>query len=117
MTIPVIIPSGLDYFTTTTGSVLKLVRCESCHAEYAYELQRSAEGKGSSFLFLDNQGAAARASSRAEANLRNKLERGVDLVPCPECGWYQDNMQRKARRLHQRWMLLTGVCLALSSIP
>ena len=117
MTFPIPIPSGISYIHTASGSVLRLVCCESCHAEYAYQLKRTAEGDGTSYFFLNNRGAATRASRQAEASLRYKLEHGVDLVPCPECGWYQNNMRAKARRLHRRWMFTTGACLLIILIP
>jgi hypothetical protein len=115
MVIP--IPYGMSYSSTMSGAVLKLVRCEHCRAEYVYKMERVATGEGSSFLFLDNEGAASRASSEAQEVLRRKLEQGVDLVPCPACGWYQKNMLPKARRKYGNWMLNTGACLALSVIP
>src|SRR5262245_28452231 len=51
------IPTGVDYTSTVTGSVLKQVRCEQCNLEYLYEMTRSARGEGTSLLFLDNEGA------------------------------------------------------------
>jgi hypothetical protein len=115
MVIP--IPIGIDYTSTMSGAVLKFVRCEHCGTEYVYQLERTATGEGTSFLFSDNKGASARAASRAEDALRRKLERGVDLVPCPACGWYQQNMLPRARREHRRWMLNTGACLTIGLIP
>jgi hypothetical protein len=115
MVIP--IPYGMDYTSTMTGAVLKLVRCEQCGVEYVYRLQRTASGTGSSLLFLDNQGAGDRASTRAEGELQGKLERGVDLVPCPSCGWIQEHMFPRARRAHRRWMLITGAWLTFGLLP
>jgi hypothetical protein len=107
----------MDYTSTASGAVLKLVRCEQCAAEYVYQMQRTATGGGTSLLFLDNEGAADRAAARAEQSLQRKLERGVDLVPCPACGWYQQTMFVKARRQYRRWMLYAGLCLTLGLIP
>jgi len=115
MSIP--IPYGMDYTSTMAGLVVKLVHCESCQAEYVYQLERTARGSGTSFLFLDNEGASARASAQAEQELRQKLEQGVDLVPCPVCGWYQRHMIPKAKRQYRRWMLNVGACLTLGLIP
>ncbi|HEX3150872.1 MAG TPA: hypothetical protein VHR66_22530 [Gemmataceae bacterium] len=115
MSIP--IPYAMEYTSTMSGSVLKLVRCEQCETEYVYQLERTAEGQGTSFLFTDNEGASARASSRAEETLRRKLERGVDLVPCLACGWYQQDMIPRARREHRRWMFNVGACLTVGLIP
>jgi hypothetical protein len=98
----------MDYTATAKGAVLKLVVCEHCQTEYVYSLERSALGEGTSLLFIDNEGAAQRASSRAEQELQRKLERGVDLVPCPACGWIQKNMIPRVRRAYRRWMLYAG---------
>jgi hypothetical protein len=117
MSIPIRIPYAMGYTSTMSGSVFKLVACEQCGVEYVYELKRTAIGEGKSLLFLDNQGAEDRAAFRAEESLRRKLERGIDLVPCPACGWYQQHMIPKARREHYRWMLITGFCLAIGLIP
>jgi len=107
----------MDYMSTMSGAVFKLVACEHCGTEYFYQLKRVATGQGTSLLFLDNQGAAERAASCAEETLRLKLYCGVDLVPCPACGWYQQNMVAKARRQHRRWMLNAGACLTIGLIP
>jgi hypothetical protein len=114
---PIPIPYATDYTSTLSGSVLKFVPCEQCGTEYVYQMERTATGSGTSLLFLDNEGASERASSQAEAQLRRKLERGVDLVPCPRCGWYQQNMIPKARKQYRRWMLNTGAVLAVSLLP
>src|SRR5262245_23015334 len=113
---PIPIPYALDYNVTASGAVLKLVRCEHCTAEYIYKLERSATGSGTSLLFLDNTGAHDRASTEAASNLRGKLERGVDVVPCPACGWVQSNMTPKARRQQCRWMLNVGATLAVVGV-
>lgn len=115
MSIP--IPYAMDYTSTVSGGVLKLVRCEGCGAEYVYRLEREATGGGTSVLFLDNEGAAARATSRDAEALHRKLDRGLDVVPCPGCGWYQAAMIPKARREHRRWMLTAGAGLTLGLLP
>jgi hypothetical protein len=115
MVIP--IPVGTDYTSTASGAALKLVRCEQCATEYVYRMERTAIGSGTSFLFLDNHGAANRASANAQDALQGKLERGVDLVPCLVCGWYQKHMFPRARREHRRWMFYLGVCLSLGVLP
>jgi hypothetical protein len=111
------IPYGMDYTATVTGSTAKLVSCEQCQVEYVYKLQRTATGSGSSLLFVDNEGARNRASSRAGAKLDQVLDRAVDLVPCPACGWYQKNMVAKARRLHRQWLVYLGIGLMVGLIP
>jgi hypothetical protein len=111
------IPYAIDYTAVASGQAIKLVGCEQCGAEYVYQVMRTATGEGTSFLFLNNEGASKLASSRAESRIQEVLERCVDLVPCPTCGWYQRDMVPKARRLHRRWMLNLGACLTIGLIP
>ena len=99
-----IIPYGLEYTATTYGSVYKHVTCEHCAVEYSYEMYRFATGAGLSFLFLDGAGASERAQTKAENDLIRKLVRGVEVVPCPECGWVQSNMFRRARNQYGKWL-------------
>jgi hypothetical protein len=115
MSIP--IPYALEYSSTMTGSVVKLVQCDKCASEFVYQMERSATETGTSVLFVDNKGAAERASSRAQAALLRKLERGIDVVHCPVCGWYQVSMIPKARKGHRQWMLYTGACITIGLIP
>jgi hypothetical protein len=74
-------------------------------------MTRSVSGQGTSLLFLDNQGAANRATTQAAAVLERTLEASCDPVPCPSCGWYQQPMVLLLRRRHHRWLFTTGVAL------
>jgi len=40
------IPYGKDYYVTASGSVVKVVNCESCGEQYLYDMKREAEGSG-----------------------------------------------------------------------
>lgn len=110
------IPTGRSYTVTLKGSVLKVVECDECGAEYAYTLQRTAKGYGFSPLFVANSWAKSRASLEANAALNSKLQRAVDVVPCPRCGHVQKHMLSLARMQHMRWMLVLGASLAAVSI-
>jgi hypothetical protein len=68
-------------------------------------------------LIDDNQKVVDQTTARAEAKVASALEKELDLVPCPVCGWYQRNMIPEARRQRWRWMLHLGVCLTLWAIP
>ncbi len=82
---------GRRYTSRVSGSVLKGAYCENCECEYLYKMVRTAEGQGSSPYYLDNAGAERRAQESAINSLTAALK-GVDAVPCPDCGWYQKNM-------------------------
>ena len=87
-----IIPYGTKYTMTLKNKVWKKVACECCDEIYHYQAEREASGEGSSFLWLDNDGAKHRAEKAALKKLNHKLEVAIDPVPCPSCGWYQRNM-------------------------
>jgi hypothetical protein len=53
------IPYARTYTTTVTGSVLKIAQCENCRTPYGYDVSAVVSGSGTSFLFLDNEGARA----------------------------------------------------------
>src|SRR5688572_20468934 len=98
-----VLPS-MEYTATVSGSVPKFVRCEQCGFEYVYELTRRASGQGTSFLFLDNEGAESAAHAAAHQALVAKLEDAIDPVPCLGCGHYQADMVALLRRRYLRWM-------------
>jgi hypothetical protein len=94
------------------GATIKRVPCERCGAEYHYQLRRTAKGSVNSFLGIDD----GRAATKATTTLLRKLDTGCEPVPCPKCGWYQQDMIRRARRMRHRWMLGLAVSLFPISI-
>ncbi len=98
---------------TKKGRVAKVVRCELCGQCYAYELERTVRGSANT-LFGGGETVAAR---RSEEYLRRSLAFGIDVVPCPACGWYQSSMIPKARKLHRRWMVYAGQCMMIGLVP
>jgi len=41
--------------------------------------------------------------------LQKQLDADCDPVPCPKCGWYQEDMIKKIRRDHRVWIYWVGV--------
>jgi hypothetical protein len=111
------IPLGMEYTSTAQGAALKQVKCAQCDHEYMYVLERWAEASESSFLFLDNEGAAQAAQENAQAKLQAKLRRCFDLVPCPECGWVQEEMLVKARSEYRSGLFWTGLIMLIACVP
>jgi hypothetical protein len=103
---------GTDYTTTKQGSIAKFVCCEACSHEYVYILSRKSVGKALSVLGLHDGEAATRSERNAESALRERLEKGCDPVPCPQCGWYQPPMVVRVRQLRLRWMKDAAFVLA-----
>jgi hypothetical protein len=106
-----LIPYAMRYSTRLGAQVPKLVTCEECGLEYVYLMKRTAEGEGTSLLFVDNAGAQNRAAQEAHEALIYKLQTSCDAVPCPACGHYQEHMIPRARYHHNRWMLKAGLAL------
>lgn len=104
-----------EYKANVSGTVIKRVTCEKCSCKYAYELVRSARGGGTSVYLLDNAGAEDRARARANKRLRRQLEHGIDPVGCPDCGWYQADMVKEAKRRMLRPLVpIAAILLALA---
>jgi hypothetical protein len=105
------IPIGQTTTARCRGETLKLVPCEGCGSEYVYKIRRVGQGSGFSLLFLGNAGAQRSATSGAETNLQQKLATGVEAVPCPSCGLYQQAMVPLARKgfglALRRWAIAT----------
>src|SRR5579885_181956 len=91
------IPIGVKRVAAVRGAVWKIVSCAQCEQRYAYLLMLEATGEDHDLLFLDAEDSAKRARAKAEQNL-SKMSRNVVLpVPCPNCGFYQDDMVRLLR--------------------
>jgi hypothetical protein len=92
MVIPIPIPIGAKHVAAVQGAVWKFVSCAHCQARFAYLLELEATGEDHDLLFLDAEGSAKRAQVKAEQNLLLKSRNVVLPVPCPTCGFYQEDM-------------------------
>jgi hypothetical protein len=67
-------------------------------------------GAGLASTFIAGKGAGEEAAtSSAIRKLRRRLERAVEPVACPDCGWYQGDMVRECRGrvlTTMRWIAL-----------
>jgi hypothetical protein len=89
----------MKYTATKDGYIVRRVECEKCQRPYHYRLDGTIKSTATSPLFLDNKGAASAAADGAnDEALLNQLERSIRMVPCPNCGQYQSNMVRYARK-------------------
>ncbi|CAG0940023.1 hypothetical protein ANRL1_00046 [Anaerolineae bacterium] len=91
------IPIGMQYSQQVSGAALKQVTCEYCRTKYFYFAERTAEGRGSSLLFLDNEGGERRAEEAAARNLQSELAKAMDLSPCPKCLKFQSAVITRMR--------------------
>jgi hypothetical protein len=86
------------------------VRCEKCGQFYHYPIFR--EGFGS-YAAIDEDAAVHAASSIAQARVINAIDRGVEIVPCPSCGWVQDDMVREMKRRTAQPLHFIGIALVV----
>jgi hypothetical protein len=113
------IPIGAKHVAAVQGAVWKFVSCAHCQQRYAYLLELEATGEDHDLLFLDGEGSAERARALAEQNLLQKSRNVVLPVPCPNCGFYQDDMSRKLKNEESiNSLQIAGVVLGvLSFVP
>jgi hypothetical protein len=105
------IPITRRFVASGAGSAIKLVRCEQCACEFVYLMRRRARAGAETLIVLDGDDARKRAMGRLRRSLLEQLRAGHDLVPCPQCGWYQRPM-RYLRRMH----LLKRLGIALTCV-
>jgi len=117
MLIPIPIPIGVKRVAAAQGAVWKVVSCARCQQRYAYLLELEATGEDHDLLFLDGHGSAERARAQAEQNLLQKGRNVVLPVPCPNCGFYQDDMSRKLKEeVSINRLQIAGLVIAVLSL-
>ena len=72
------------------GDTLKNVKCGKCQKHFYYQAER--QGRGASLDFAATQRAENLSANRASEMLDSELEKAIDLVACPHCGWFQSSM-------------------------
>jgi hypothetical protein len=97
-----------------SGSTIKQVTCSYCGCQFVYRMKREANGEATSWLWLDNNGASAKSSEKANENLYSKLQDEIDTISCPDCGKYQDDMAKKLYR--EAWSKVLRVAISFGVI-
>src|SRR5688500_8388035 len=112
-------PFHVDFSAAASGASWRTVHCEKCNKPYHYALVRRAEATVTAAYGFGQGSAEDRADKTAQAKLMKRLEGDVEIVPCPICGWVQEDMVREARRRTARWLmylamvaLAVGLCFA-----
>lgn len=100
------------YQVTLQGHTVKRVECEGCGRSYVYRLERDALGV--STYPIRPRKAKLDATADAEKQLQKTLRDEIDIVPCPECGHFQEPMVRLSKRNHLRGLLAAGVWLTIA---
>lgn len=95
---PLKIPVGNKYITSVDGFTLKPVTCSYCGCHFVYFMKRQATGEDTSWLWLNNTGAASNANDHATNDLNYKLQHDFNVISCPDCGMYQNYMVKGLKK-------------------
>lgn len=87
-----------------SGDALREHQCERCHVTYGYQMHRTVEASSSTLGGEIEEQVIARAQREANGELAYQLREDYDLVPCPNCGWYQSGMVSRDRDARCRWL-------------
>jgi hypothetical protein len=132
-----VITRGRSVVVERSGT--RIVRCEKCSREYSYDVRRKVvRSRGGTALPLGLLGGVLGAliggiidavrGNRVSEHLRENLEReakdrvdrAIEVVPCPDCGWHQQEMVRelhgRARVSQRMQLLLTLAGLSLIAV-
>ena len=107
---------GKTFSDSVTLQRLEDVTCEKCGTSYAYVLTRHGEGSGTAPYLIGQTSAANRAAKAAEAEALKRLDGEAELVPCPDCGWVNEELVRRFRRGRFRrawWIILIVIFLGV----
>jgi hypothetical protein len=86
---------GERYTTHLAGQQWKFVICEYCGCRFLYKMKIEAQGAASSPLWLFRTQAKIEAQSEAYNNFYYEMEHGVRARSCPNCGYYQKEMEKR----------------------
>jgi hypothetical protein len=113
------IPIGAKRVAIIGGAVWKLVSCTNCRQRFAYLMELQARGEDHDLLFLDGQASGQRARAQAERNLLQKSRNCLLAVPCPHCGFYQEDMSRRLKEEASinRFQIIGAILAMLSFAP
>lgn len=93
---------GMRYTSFVVGRQIEQVTCEKCQTQFCYELTRIGTGVSHSPYFLDEASAPNRAQGRAQGDMGKRLQREAEMVPCPKCGWVNEDLIKVYRKLKYR---------------
>jgi hypothetical protein len=98
------------------GKAVKPVLCLNCRCAFVYEIHRRGSGQAEVGILTNDAEAKGAAREFAAQNLEEQLKTEVEPVPCPRCGFYQDDMVRLMAQRRFGWMTWVGgflLCVGL----
>lgn len=99
---------GRRHIATVRLTDILAYTCKHCQYTGEAVVTAVGQGQGQSPFFLDNEGAAMRASERAELAGRENLKETIALASCPSCGKRDGSAVRAA----MIWGVILGLALA-----
>jgi hypothetical protein len=100
---------AVTYAASAKGSTAVAVRCEKCAQKYYYKLTCTAIARGGALYGIGQEKAKRFARRMAKKKLSQMLETEIRAVPCPHCGWYQEEMIPVLRESHLRSLRTCGI--------
>jgi hypothetical protein len=107
-----------DYGTLKRTVFVDLV-CEQCSHCYGHAMTRTRRAIGDRYVWQSREKYREKWLAQARRELEVKLARGVEVVPCPRCGWFQARMLSRAREERYpstSWPALSAFVLAMIAL-
>lgn len=98
------IPIDKQYSTTVTSGVTRAATCEKCEIDFLYRVDHQSSSASSSVLELNKNDSSEHSSAGSKKSVGQVLDKTIDAVPCPRCGWYQSHMVQIARWGRAIWV-------------
>jgi hypothetical protein len=99
------------------GARIVSIQCDKCGCEYFYELARIGVGTASAPYGAGQDAAARKSQETSQRDLDARLSYEAELVPCPKCGWINEDLIRGYRlgRLRQVGTWAIGIAIVGSA--
>ena len=109
------------YFATTTTAyqfhqASRQVTCERCGQKFGYAFTRRGVGSSYSPYGLGSKSGEVHAERTAAQQAAERTHTEAELVPCPGCGWVNEDAIRQFRAGQYRGLLTYGLLLSIVSL-
>jgi hypothetical protein len=104
---------GKTFRATSTELQTRQVICDNCDCEYYFELARVGQGSGTAHYLIGMRKAAQASEDKAERAAKERMEIESELVPCPKCGWVNEDLIRGYRKSRYGFWDETAIVICL----
>jgi hypothetical protein len=108
-----------DDYGTLKRTVFVDLTCEKCGHRYGHAMTRTRRAIGDRYVWQSREKYRDKYVGEARRELDAKLACGVEVVPCPECGWIQSSMLDRARQERypaETWPALTAFTIVMIAL-